>query len=41
LGLLLALGGFVDGHLDDFVGRGHDDTLQGGEFTGKGQVWFL
>lgn len=33
LGLLLALGGLVDGHLHNLVGGGHDDTLQGGEFT--------
>lgn len=34
LRLLLALCGLVDGHLDDLVGGGHDDTLQSGEFTG-------
>lgn len=33
LRLLLALGWFVDGHLDDLVWRGHHDTLQSGEFT--------
>ena len=31
LGLLLAVGGLVDGHLDDVVGRRHDDGLEGGE----------
>ncbi len=29
---LFAGGGLVDGHLDDFVGRGHDDGAEGGEF---------
>lgn len=33
LGLLLADGGLVDGHFDNFVGRGHDDGLEGGVFT--------
>ena len=28
LALLLALGRLVDGHLDDIVGRTHDDTLE-------------
>ena len=37
LGLLLALGRLIDGHLDDLVGRRHDDTLQGREFTTKDQ----
>lgn len=31
LGLSLAGGGLVDGHLDDVVGRRHDDGAQGGE----------
>ena len=33
LGLFLAGGGLVDGHLDGFVGRGHDDGAEGGVFT--------
>lgn len=33
LGLLLADGGLVDGHLDDFVGRCHDDGLECRVFT--------
>lgn len=33
LGFLLAFGGFVDGHFDDFVGGGHDYALEGGEFA--------
>lgn len=31
LGLLLARGGLVDGHLDEVVGRGHDDGVEGRE----------
>lgn len=27
LGLFFTLGGFVDGHFDDFVGGCHDDAL--------------
>ena len=33
LGLFLAGGRLVDGHLDGFVGRGHDDRAEGGVFT--------
>ena len=29
LGLLFAVGGFVDGHFDDVVGGGHDDGFCG------------
>lgn len=32
LGLLLARGGLVDGHLDKVVGRRHDNGVEGGEF---------